>query len=87
MEELNSSFGGLLQFKNNQEITLFLENMDKKQAFTIIETALFFSQKQGTYSFDESHIIYKCLNKLKENEKNNTSNDLPNSNNNGDSDK
>jgi hypothetical protein len=87
MEKVQSILGGLVQFNNKEEFNLFLEKMNPNEAFTVIEFALLYAQKQGSYSFEESHVIYKCLNKLKINEENNLPDNLPDNNNNGDTNK
>ena len=80
MENVQSILGGLVQFKNKEEFNLFLDKMSPNEAFAMIEFALLYAQKQGAYSFEESHVIYKCLNKLKINEENNAPNSLPDNN-------
>lgn len=67
---MNTIFGGLFSFETKQSLENFIEKIDKESAIKMIELSLLYTQKNGLYSFEESHIIYKCLNKLKENENN-----------------
>jgi hypothetical protein len=62
---MESIFGGLIQFEQKEKFDKFIESLDKENALKIIEMSLLFSQKNGMFSFEESHIIYKCISKLK----------------------
>lgn len=75
---MESLFGGLFGFESKESLENFVENVDKVNAIKMIELSLLYIQKNGFFSFEESHIIYKCLNKLKENEDPNISNYNPN---------
>jgi hypothetical protein len=83
MEDLQVIFGGLVQFKNKEDLKNFLNDMEKSQAFALIEQALLFSQKQGLFSFEESNVVYKSISKLKENEETNLPVNLPDGNSDG----
>ena len=75
---MESIFGGLIEFKNKNELNFFIENINRENALDIIEMSLIFSLKNGMFSFEECSAIYKCLNKLK-----NEYNNIPSSDNNG----
>mgnify|MGYP003349768849 CR=1 FL=1 len=67
---MESIFGGLFDFDNGGSVTEFIENIDKTSAIKIIEMAILNIQQQGGFTLLESHCLYKCLSKLKENENN-----------------
>lgn len=79
---MKSIFGGLLEFKNKEHLNAFLTVIDKNDAITLIEKALLYSQQNGLYTFEESHVIYKSINKLKENEENHIPDNVPDGNSN-----
>jgi hypothetical protein len=81
--ETKIMFGGLLEIKNIDDLERFLNVMSKNDSLKIIENSLIYSQKNGLFSFEESHVIYNCLIKLKENEKNNIPNNVLDDNTNG----
>jgi hypothetical protein len=62
---MESIFGGLIQFNDKEQIESFMNSIDTNGSLKIIEMALLFSQKNGLFSFEESHIIYECLKKIK----------------------
>jgi hypothetical protein len=64
---MENIFGGLIEFKSKSEFDLFIENITKEEALQIIELSISFAQQSGLYSLEESHSLYKCLTKLKEN--------------------
>lgn len=64
---MENIFGGLIEFKSKKEFDSFIENITKEEALQIIELSLLFAQQSGLYSLEESHSLYKCLTKLKEN--------------------
>ena len=64
---MENIFGGLIEFKSKSEFYSFIENLTKEEALQIIELSVLFAQQSGLYSLEESHSIYKCLTKLKEN--------------------
>jgi hypothetical protein len=71
---MESIFGGLIQFEDKKQFDNFVESINDENAIKIIELALLFSLKNGVYSFEESHTIYQCLNKLKTKQSNQISN-------------
>jgi hypothetical protein len=62
---MDTIFGGLVQFESREQFNNFVETINDENAIKLIEMALLFSLKNGLFSFEESHIIYECLNKLK----------------------
>jgi hypothetical protein len=58
-------FNGLLEFESHKELDKLLENSDNKTALKLIELALQHAQNSGLYTFQESHVIYECINVLK----------------------
>lgn len=65
---MESIFGGLIQFEEKKQFDVFVESINEENSLKVIELALLFSLKNGLYSFEESHIIYQCLSKLKNKE-------------------
>jgi hypothetical protein len=61
-------FGGLFEFEGTEQLDKFINELDKTTALKIIDMVLRYGQQQGFYSLTESHCIYKCLSKLKQNE-------------------
>jgi hypothetical protein len=61
-------FNGLLEFQSQDQLKELLSSEDKKTALKLIELALQYAQNNGLYSFEESYVIYNCLNALKNNE-------------------
>ena len=59
-------FGGLLEFDENENIELSMNEIDYEQAIKIIETAITYAVKSGVYNLSESYVLYKCLSKTKE---------------------
>jgi hypothetical protein len=64
---MENIFGGLIEFKSKKEFDSFIENVDNNSALQIIEASITYGLQNGLYSLEESHILYKCLTKLKEN--------------------
>jgi hypothetical protein len=64
---MENIFGGLIEFKSKKEFDSFIENISKEDAIKIIEASISYGQQNGLYSLEESHSLYKCLTKLKEN--------------------
>jgi hypothetical protein len=64
---MENIFGGLIEFKSKKEFDSFIEEIDKDSALRIIEISILYGQQNGLYSLEESHSLYKCLTKLKEN--------------------
>lgn len=63
---MESIFGGLIEFDNQKELNEFVEDLNIKSAIQIIEKQIDYVASQGTFTIVESHVLYKCLNKLKE---------------------
>lgn len=64
---MENIFGGLIEFKSKKEFDSFIEEIDNDSALRIIEISILYGQQNGLYSLEESHSLYKCLTKLKEN--------------------
>lgn len=62
---METIFGGLLEFSTEKELETFLETINDVNSLNIIETALNFGHRNGIYDIQESHIVYVCLQKLK----------------------
>lgn len=63
MEEM---FGGLFSYENPEKLEEFTKSADKITAFKMIELSLLYCQQLGTFTMEESFLIYRMLNKLKE---------------------
>ena len=64
---MENIFGGLIEFKSKNEFDSFIDEMDTISTIQIIEASIMYGQQNGLYTLEESHILYKCLSKLKEN--------------------
>jgi hypothetical protein len=64
---MESIFGGTIEFQTKQQFETFVDTVDNEMSMKIIELALDYGQKNGLYTLEESHSIYKSLSKLKEN--------------------
>jgi hypothetical protein len=64
---MENIFGGLIEFKSKNEFNSFIDEMDTISTIQIIEASIMYGQQNGLYTLEESHILYKCLSKLKEN--------------------
>jgi hypothetical protein len=64
---MENIFGGLIEFKSKKEFNSFIDEMDTISTIQIIEASIMYGQQNGLYTLEESHILYKCLSKLKEN--------------------
>jgi hypothetical protein len=65
---MENIFGGLIEFKSKKEFDSFIDNISKGDAIQIIEASISYGQQNGLYTLEESHSLYKCLIKLKEND-------------------
>jgi len=65
---MENIFGGLIEFKSKKEFDSFIDNISKEDTIQIIEASISYGQQNGLYTIEESHILYKCLSKLKEND-------------------
>ena len=81
---MESIFGGLIEFESNKEFDDYIENMDRDKALLIIEKQIEYFVMHGGFTLTENHVLYKCLNKLKENEYKNQGNHLSNDDSNRD---
>lgn len=59
-------FNELLEFRDENELDSLLDKMDKTLSIKLLEIAL--NGCNDRFSIVESHVIFKCLKKLKENE-------------------
>lgn len=67
---MGSIFNGFLEYRTSNELDEYLINkLDKETSLKIIELSIETLQSQGAYTLAESHTLYKCLNKLKEESK------------------
>jgi hypothetical protein len=82
---MENIFGGLIEFNSQKEFDNFVETLDKEYAIKIIEVAINYALSNGLYSMGETFCLYKCINKLKENEDNIKTNNLRDADNHGDS--
>jgi hypothetical protein len=64
---MESIFGGLIEFDNRKEFDDYVDKMDNSKALLIIEKQIEYFVLQGGFTLTENHVLYKCLNKLKEN--------------------
>lgn len=62
---MESIFGGLIEFDSQNELNEYVENMDTLSAIQIIEKQIEYVASHGGFTIVESHVLYKCLNKLK----------------------
>ena len=81
---MNSIFNGLLVFPTQKDFDVFVETMDEQSAIKLIELSIITNQQNGVYSIEESHCLYKCLSKLKENANKNQGDSIHNDDTDGD---
>ena len=63
---MESIFGGLIEFDSQKELNEFVENLNTSGAIQIIEKQIEYIVSHGGFTIVESHVLYKCLTKLKE---------------------
>jgi hypothetical protein len=80
---MESIFGGLIEFDNQKELNEYMDNLSVDDAIQIIEKQIEFVATHGGFKLVESHVLYKCLNKLKENANKNQGDHLHNDDTNG----
>lgn len=80
---MESIFGGLIEFDNQKELDEYMNNLSVDDAIQIIEKQIEFVATHGGFKLVESHVLYKCLNKLKENANKNQGDHLHNDDTNG----
>lgn len=54
-----------ISLENDEKYLQLIENIDKKTALLIVDTALQVAQSNGVFSIQESHAIYESLEILK----------------------
>jgi hypothetical protein len=67
---MENIFGGLIEFKSKKELDAFIDDVGAHSALQVVEASITYGQQNGFYTLEESHILYKCLCKLKEREEN-----------------
>jgi hypothetical protein len=55
------------EYESKKDLKEFLQEIDNQNAIVLIEMALSYASKQGSFDIDESHCIFMCLSKLKNN--------------------
>lgn len=63
---MESIFNGLIQFESTSQFEAYLNSIEKNDALKLIELGLFYGQKNGLYTMEESHCLYLSLKKIKE---------------------
>jgi hypothetical protein len=63
---MEQMFDGLFSYENSDKLDEFTKLADKETAFKMIEMSLMYCQQNGVFTMEESFLIYKMLNKLKE---------------------
>ena len=63
---MESIFGGLIEFDSRKELDEYMEKLDVNGATQIIEKQIEHIASHGGFTIVESHVLYKCLTKLKE---------------------
>ena len=67
-------FSGEFEYDEKVDLNVFIDNLKPSVSYTILEMALNHASKQGAFSILESHCVYKCLEKIKNNENSNIHN-------------
>lgn len=65
---MESIFGGMLEFHSKEQLNGLTDELTKGLAIKMIEASLEYCNKNGMFSLDEAHIVYKSLLKIKEND-------------------
>jgi hypothetical protein len=81
---MESIFGGLIEFDSQKELNEYMENLDVLSATQIIEKQIEYVASHSGFTIVESHVLYKCLIKLKEDANKNQRDHLHNDDTNGD---
>jgi hypothetical protein len=81
---METIFGGLIEFDSQKELNEYMENLDLSHATQIIEKQIEYIASHGGFTIVEGHVLYKCLNKLKEDAHKNQGDHLHNDDTNGD---
>jgi hypothetical protein len=80
---MESIFGGLIEFDSQKELNEYMENLKLTHAIQIIEKQIEYVASHGGFTIVESHVLYKCLTKLKEDANKNQGDHLHNDDTNG----
>jgi hypothetical protein len=80
---MESIFGGLIEFDSQKELNEYMENLELIHAIQIIEKQIEYVASHGGFTIVESHVLYKCLTKLKEDANKNQGDHLHNDDTNG----
>jgi len=80
---MESIFGGLIEFDSQKELNEYMENLEVAHAIQIIEKQIEHVASHGGFTIVESHVLYKCLTKLKEDANKNQGDHLHNDDTNG----
>jgi len=80
---MESIFGGLIEFDSQKELNEYMGNLDTNHAIQIIEKQIEHVASHGGFTIVESHVLYKCLTKLKEDANKNQGDHLHNDDTNG----
>lgn len=62
---MSTLFNGDFEYEDESDFKEFIESIESKNALKIIEIALSHANKEGAFTIEESHCIYKCIDKLK----------------------
>ena len=62
---MKSLFNNQLNFDNNEELELVLDNLNPQMAIKIIEMGLQHGHYSGAFSMGETHTLYKSIQHLK----------------------
>jgi hypothetical protein len=58
-------FGGLIEFPSEKEFDKFIDDMDVKDTFSIIEKSIEYAHNNNIYDVRETYFIYRVLNKIR----------------------
>ena len=61
-------FNGLITFESNEKFKTFFDTIDKETSIKVIELSIEYGLNNGLFNLNESYCLYKCLEKIKENE-------------------
>jgi len=65
---MKNLFGGLVEFEDNEDLEIVINNLNVKYSLVLIEQAITYALKSGAFDLTESYVLYKCISKIKENE-------------------
>jgi hypothetical protein len=81
---MESIFGGLIEFENENDFDDFVKGINESNALSIIEKCIEYGHHNNLYTVQETYFIYKCLKKLKENANKNQRTNVSDDDTNGD---